>query len=274
MGICENQHGDSEMQPLNLKYVRNLILALFAFTLFYGSFYVVNPGETGLIIRIGKLARISGEGLNFKLPWIESVVKMETRILKRTAHAKAASKDLQQTDSKIAVNYRMKKSAARSIYTNFGDLDGLGDRLLDPSIQEVVKAVTSRFTAEELITKRDTVSQQMRDGLESRLNGYGIEISSVSIINFNFSAEFDKSVEEKNVAVQKALTAQRDLERVKIEAEQKIATAKAEAEALRLQKTEITPAMVQLRAIQKWNGKLPQYVGNGQTIIDLKSITK
>jgi regulator of protease activity HflC (stomatin/prohibitin superfamily) len=153
-------------------------------------------------------------------------------------------------------------------------LDGLGDRLLDPAIQEVVKAVTSRFTAEELITRRDIVSQQMREGLEIRLEKYGIDITAVSIINFAFSAEFEKSVEEKNVAVQKALTAQRDLERIKIEAEQKIATARAEAESLRLQKTEITPAMVQLRTIQKWDGHLPQVVGNGQMLIDMKSFSK
>ena len=250
------------------------LVGLVGLTLCWGSFYVISPGQTGIIIRLGKLSRTSGDGLNFKVPWIESVIKMETRILKRTAHAKAASKDLQQTDSKIAVNYRIKKSSARSIYTNFGGLDGLGDRLLDPAIQEVVKAVTSRFTAEELITRRDIVSQQMREGLELRLERYGIDVTAVSIINFAFSAEFEKSVEEKNVAVQKALTAQRDLERIKIEAEQKIATARAEAESLRLQKTEITPAMVQLRTIQKWDGHLPQVVGNGQMLIDMKSFSK
>lgn len=263
------------MESNQVKIVRNVVFGVFLFTLFWGSFYVISPGETGIIVRIGKLARTSGEGLNFKIPYIESVVRMETRILKRTAHAKAASKDLQQTDSQIAVNYRIKKSETRNIYTNFGSLDGLGDRLLDPSIQEIVKAVTSRFTAEELITKRDIVSQQMREGLEGRLHRYGIEISSVSIINFNFSKEFDNSVEEKNVAVQKALTAQRDLERIKIEAEQKIATARAEAEALRLQKTEITDAMVKLRAIQKWDGHLPTVVGAGQgMMIDMKSFGK
>lgn len=145
-------------QKIDLKKIAIGVAGIFLLMLLSSIFYIINPGQVGVVVRLGKISRESHDGLNFKIPIIESVVKMDIQILKRTATADAASKDLQSTHSKIAINYRLKKSFANQIVSNFGDMDSLGDRLLDPSIQESVKAITAQFTAEELITKRDMVS--------------------------------------------------------------------------------------------------------------------
>jgi len=144
------------------------------------------------------------------------------------------------------------------------------ERIIDPAILEVVKAVSARYSAEELITKRPQVSEAMRTSLMERLERYNIEVDAFSIVAFSFSKVFTEAIEAKQTAEQLALKAKRDLERVKIEAEQKVTAAKAEAESLRLQRANISPDLIELRkieanlkAIEKWDGILPQVVGTG-----------
>jgi regulator of protease activity HflC (stomatin/prohibitin superfamily) len=144
------------------------------------------------------------------------------------------------------------------------------ERIIDPSIQEVVKAVTAKYTAEELITKRPAVSETMRLSLTDRLMEYNVAVDAFSIVTFSFSKIFTEAIESKQTAEQLALKAKRDLERIKIEAEQKITAARAEAESLRLQRANISLDLIELRkveanlrAIEKWNGVLPQVTGAG-----------
>jgi regulator of protease activity HflC (stomatin/prohibitin superfamily) len=148
-------------------------------------------------------------------------------------------------------------------------------------VQEVVKAVTASYTAVELITQREKVRAEIKNHLKERLVGYNIVVDDFSIINFKFSQQFTQAIESKQTAEQFALKAQRDLERIKIEAEQKIAQAQAEAEALRLQKANITPELVKLRqieasmkAIEKWDGHMPQVTSGTIPFIDVKSLDK
>ena len=148
-------------------------------------------------------------------------------------------------------------------------------------MQEVVKAVTASYTAVELITQRERVRGEIKAQLKERLVGYNIFVDDFSIINFKFSQQFTQAIESKQTAEQFALKAQRDLERIKIEAEQKVAQAQAEAEALRLQKANITPELVKLRqieatikAIEKWDGHMPQVTGGTIPFIDVKTIEK
>ncbi|CAM3473083.1 Prohibitin family protein [Hydrogenibacillus schlegelii] len=143
-------------------------------------------------------------------------------------------------------------------------------------MQEVFKAITARYTAEELITLRQKVSEETKALLAERLRPYGIVVDGYNIVNFDFSDEFNKAVEEKLTAEQKALKAQRDLERVKVEAQQKIEQAKAEAEALRIQREQITPELLRLReievqrmAVEKWDGKLPNVTGGAVPFLPL-----
>jgi regulator of protease activity HflC (stomatin/prohibitin superfamily) len=124
------------------------------------------------------------------------------------------------------------------------------DTIIEPAIQEAVKAVTAKYTAENLIVKRDNVSQSINKTLKSKLNDYGISIKSVNIKNFDFSDRFTNAVESKQEAEQLALKSKQDLERIKTEAEQKIETAKAEAESLRIQKEQITSELIELRKVE------------------------
>jgi regulator of protease activity HflC (stomatin/prohibitin superfamily) len=147
------------------------------------------------------------------------------------------------------------------------------ERIIDPAVQEAVKAVTAQFTAEELITRRSEVKEQIRESLAKRLLVFNIIVDDFNIVDFSFSREFNAAIEAKQTAEQQALKAKRDLDRIKIEAEQKVTQARAEAEAQRLQRETITPTILQLRAIEKWDGKFPQVIGGAMPFIDLGSLT-
>ncbi|MDP2268553.1 MAG: prohibitin family protein, partial [Deltaproteobacteria bacterium] len=156
------------------------------------------------------------------------------------------------------------------------------ERIIDPAIMEVVKAISAQYSAEELITKRPAVSEAMRATLMERLLVHNIAVDAFSITSFNFSKSFIDAIESKQAAEQLALKAKRDLDRIKIEAEQKITAARAEAESLRLQRANISPDLIELRkieanmkAIDKWNGILPQVTGAGAVpFIGVGDVTK
>lgn len=145
----------------------------------------------------------------------------------------------------------------------------------------MVKAITARYNAVELITQREKVRDEIKGLLKSRLLNYNIVVDDFSIVNFKFSKQFEQAIEAKQTAEQFALKAQRDLERIKIEADQKMASAKAEAESLRLQKENVTPQLLKLRqieasikAIEKWDGHLPKISSGAIPFIDMKSLEK
>jgi regulator of protease activity HflC (stomatin/prohibitin superfamily) len=219
---------------------------------------------------------VFAEGLHFKIPLVQKVIKIDVRVQKSQVDAESVSKDLQDTHSIIAINYHAIPEMAGWIYQNLGTQ--FKERIIDPAVQEVVKAVTARYTAVELITQREKVRNEIKEFLKQRLVGYNIAVDDFSIINFKFSPQFSAAIESKQTAEQFALKAQRDLERIKIEAEQKVAQATAEAEALRLQKANISPDLIKLRqieasmkAIEKWDGHLPQVTSGAVPFIDVKS---
>lgn len=205
-------------------------------------------------------------GLQVKVPFIQDIEIIDCRTQKIEADANAASKDLQNVSSKIAVNFAVNTESAVNLYKQIGS--NYRSVVIDPAVQEVVKMITAQYTAEEIITKRSEVSMKMTDLLDEKISQNGIEIEAFNVINFDFSEEFNKAIENKQIAQQQALKAEQDLNRIKIEAEQKIVQAKAEADALKLQKQEITSDLLELRrieaqlkAIEKWNGELPTYNG-------------
>jgi regulator of protease activity HflC (stomatin/prohibitin superfamily) len=208
------------------------------------------------------------EGIHFKIPVVQTVTSMDVKIQKILTDAVASSSDLQDVDLSVALNYHIIPDKANLVYQKIG-LE-FKERIIDPAIQEVMKAVSARYTAEELITKRPAVSSEMKEALKSRLLTSNIAVDAFSIINFSFSQTFTDAIEAKQTAEQNALKAKRDLDRIKVEAEQTVAAATAEAKALGLQKQNITPDLIELRkieanlkAIQKWNGILPNVTGSG-----------
>lgn len=253
------------------------IVSLFVLITLFSSFTTVKSGEVGLKIRFGKIQDTQiDEGFNIKIPYVEKIVKVNIKVQKSEVETNAASKDLQDINTKIAVNYRVDGTKASSLYKNIGN--DYEVKVLEPAIQESIKAVISNYTAEEVITKRSEVSILCMENLQEKVDKYGLVIDNFNIINFNFSVEYSKAIEEKQVAEQQVLKAKQELEKTKIEAEQKIEEARAEAEALKLQKKEITEELLrlreieaQLKAIEKWNGQLPTYsLGDSVPFIDLK----
>jgi prohibitin 2 len=258
----------SAMKKAPLRLVL-IIVAILVFFLFLSPFVQVGAGERGVVLNFGAVQdAVLNEGLHFRVPIMQRVAIMDVKVQKAVTDAAAASSDLQDVTSSVALNYHVMPDKANVVYQTVGV--EFKERIIDPAIQEVMKAVTAQYTAEELITKRPTVSEAMRAALAERLLAYNIVVDTFSIVSFSFSKVFTEAIEAKQTAEQLALKSKRDLDRIKIEAEQTITAAKAEAESLRLQKANISLDLIELRkieanlkAIEKWNGILPQVTGGG-----------
>lgn len=254
---------NQKINLVRIAVIAGVILILF----FMRPFTIVNAGHAGLVFNFGAVSdRILEPGLHFKIPVMQNILQVDVRIQKSETPASSASKDLQTVSTTVALNYHLLKTRVNTVYNEVGL--GFEDKIIDPAVQEIVKGITARYTAEELITKREVVSLQIRENLETRLKKYNLIVDDFSIKSFNFSAEFDKAIEAKQTAEQEALKAEREVRRVEAEAQQKVARARAEAEELRLKSRQITPMMVQMEWIKKWDGKLPTYMtGENQAVL-------
>jgi prohibitin 2 len=229
----------------------------------------IGAGQRGIVLNFGAVQdKVLDEGLHFRVPVMQKVAIMDVKVQKAETDAAAASADLQDVSSRVALNYHVLPDKANIVYQTLGI--HFKERIIDPAILEVVKAVTAKYSAEELITKRPAVSEAMRATLAERLLAHNIAVDAFSIVIFSFSKIFTEAIESKQTAEQLALKAKRDLDRIRIEAEQKITAARAEAESLRLQRANISLDLIELRkveanikAIEKWNGILPQVTGAG-----------
>jgi regulator of protease activity HflC (stomatin/prohibitin superfamily) len=249
---------------------------------FVSSIGMVTAGHRGVVLSFGGVTgRILGEGFYVIIPLTQSVEVMSVRVEAYEAVAASASRDLQEVSTKITLNYWVDPEQVGRVFQTLGHF--YEDRIIKPAIQEAVKASTAQFDAEKLITERPLVKGKIELMLTERLKVHGIRVDAVSLTDFSFSPDFTKAIEAKVTASQLALKAQRDLERIKTEAQQKIESAKAEAEALRLQKEQVTPALLQLRrieneriALEKWDGHLPTVVtGNSAVpIMDIFGASK
>lgn len=248
-----------------------VILALLIVIL--NSFTTVSAGHTGVVTTFGKVSEgVLSEGLHFKIPFIQNIILIDNRVQKAEASCSSASKDLQTVSSTIAVNYKVLNGFSASVYKNIGmDYESV---IITPAIQECVKAVTAKFTAEELITNRQSVGDQMMELLKEKIGAYGIDIQIFNITAFDFTDEYNAAIEAKQTAQQNALKAEQDLQRIRVEAEQTIAKAQAEAEAYRLKSEQLTPEIIISNYIEKWDGKLPAVAGgdNSTMMIDITSL--
>ncbi len=251
--------------------LRNLIIIVVILLIFLliKPWAQIGAGERGIVLNFGAVQdKVLDEGLHFRIPFMQEIKIMDVRINKAVTDAASASSDLQDVALAVALNYHIIPDKANIVYQSIGV--EFKERIIDPAIQEVMKAVSARYTAEELITKRPAVSAEMRETLTERLLEYNIAVDAFSIVSFNFSQIFTDAIEAKQTAEQNALKAKRDLDRIKVEAEQTITAAQAQAEALRLQKMNISKDLIELRrieatlkAIEKWDGKLPNVTGAG-----------
>jgi len=246
-------------------------------------FAVVPAGNRGVLTTFGKVDEVVyNEGIHWRWPIAQKMHLVDVRIQKGEGDGEAASKDLQEVHTKVAVNYHLKPERVASIFRTVGNLDAVESRLILPAVQEAVKAATARYTAEELITKRPDVRDAIRAALNDRLAKHDVLIDEFSIVNFQFSKSFNEAIEAKTTAEQLKLKAERDLQRIKVEAEQKIASAEAEAKSLAMQKQQVTGELLRLRevenqrkAIEEWDGRLPTYMAGGASpFIQVPGATK
>src|SRR3989338_4234895 len=246
-----------------------IIGAILVFFLFLKPWVQIGAGERGVVLNFGAVQQnVLGEGLHFIVPVMQKIAIMDVKVQKAVTDSASASADLQDVTLSVALNYHVIPDKANVVYQTLGVQ--FKERMIDPAIQEVMKAVSAGYSAEELITKRPAVSTAMKEALSERLLKYNIAVDAFSIVTFSFSQVFTEAIEAKQTADQLAQKAKRDLERIKIEAEQTITAARAEAESLRLQKANISTDLIELRkieanlkAIEKWNGILPQVTGAG-----------
>lgn len=247
-----------------------IILVLISFSC---SVTQVNSGEVGIKKSFGQISETPlHEGWHFTIPVFQSITPFNIKIQSSQIKASAATLDIQDVAMLIVLNYRVPADKAPKLVVDVGY--DYFDSLVDPLSHEVIKSVSAQFSAQDMISKREEMRKKAFDDLKHRLEGYNIQLQELSFVDLVFSQVFIKAIEEKQVAEQKALQAMRDLERIKVENQQKIsiaeanatsrlALAKAEAEANAMLAKSVDDKVIQLRQLEKWDGKLPTFFGSG-----------
>ncbi len=262
-----------------------LILAVIFAVIFLGSCFVVIPaGHTGVALTFGKVEdTVLQEGLHFKVPFVQKIVVVDNRIVKLDVNTEAFSKDLQTITTVVAVNYHVGKENSQTLYKNVGM--GFEEVLITPAVNEVLKAVTAKYTAVELVSSRAEVSMLLDDGLNEKMNAYGIFINELNIINWDFSEEYINAVEAKQVAEQNLIKTRTEQEQALViantEAEKRVIAAEAQAneikvlaeanaESNRILTESISELLIKYQTVAKWDGKLPTVMaGSDNLLIDI-----
>ncbi len=265
-----------KLKKINVKkIIIPVVIIIVALVVALNSFVVVDAGHTGVVVTLGSVNEgVLQEGIHAKIPFVQSIVKIDNRIQKLEVNTEAFSKDLQSVNTVLAINYRVDTAKSYSIYKNIGA--NYEEVLVVPAVNEVLKAITATYTAEESVTNRALVSDGLVEGLNDKLNNIGLYVTDVNIIDFDFSEAFITAIEEKQVAQQQLLKAETEKQTAITNAEAKAESVKikAEGEAAANKKISdsLTDKIIENKKLEKWNGELPQVQGNGGTIIDIGSV--
>jgi prohibitin 2 len=268
--------GSRSIMGLNkLKILAAIITFIVIIVILSESVVIVQAGHRGVVLYVGAVEnKVLGEGLHFIIPFAEQVIQLEVRTLKFQADASAASNDLQEVATVIALNYHIDPNDANIVYQQLGA--DYADRIIAPTIQESVKASVAKFNAEELITKRETAKAVIAQAIRNTLSSRDITVETVFITDFKFSEAFATQVESKVVAYQKFLTEQNNLRAVQVVANQTVVQAQAQARAnvaratgegqaikVITEQLRQDPQYLQWQSINKWNGQMPYALGSG-----------
>src|ERR1044071_3613356 len=268
----------SILSPNRLKILAGIVTFIIIVIVMSESVVIVQAGHRGVVLYVGAVEnRVLGEGLHFIIPFAEQVIQLEVRTLKFQADASAASNDLQEVATVIALNYHIDPNDANMVYQQLGA--DYADRIIAPTIQESVKASVAKFNAEELITKRDTAKAVIAQAIRNTLSARNIAVETVFITDFKFSESFANQVESKVVAFQKYLTEQNNLRAVQVVANQTVVQAQAQARAnvaraggesqaikVITEQLRQSPQYLQWQAINRWNGQMPYALGGGGAV--------
>lgn len=247
--------------PTIISYLVGGIVLVLAAILFK-PFVIVNPGERGVVMQFGKVQpNVLDEGIHPIVPVVTTVQKISVRVQKNDVNAEAASKDLQDVRTDVALNWHIDPKRVNEVFQRIGNETEIIARIISPAVSEVVKATTAKKTAEEIITKRTELKDEIDNQLKDRLAAYGILVDDISLVNVSFSPEFAKAIESKQIAEQDAKRADFIALKAEKEAQAEVNRAKGQAEAQRLQRQTLTSELLQQQAIEKWNGQFPMVMG-------------
>lgn len=247
------------------------IIIGFIFLLIINPFVQIGPGERGVVMNWGQVQNeILNEGLHIRIPFMQSVQIVSTKVQKSDVKTGAASKDLQEVALELVVNWKINTAKVNKVYQTIGDEKAVLDNIVTPAVSEMAKAATSKKTAEEIITRRQELKSDIDKLLVDRLANYGIILSDVSIVDINFSAEFNKAIEAKQVAEQEAKQAIFKADQAKNDAVARVNMAEGQAKAQVLQQQALSPELLQKMWIDKWNGILPSYYGTTVPLTNIK----
>ena len=239
-----------------VKLGAGIVVGLLVLIVFASSYVQIPSGYVGVLTRFGKAIGERQPGVGWKAPFIESITPMNVQVQKEQVDASAASKDLQTVTTSVALNYHLDHDQVSNVYVNLSA--DYVDRVISPDIQETTKAVTARYNAEELLSKRSEVADDMTKELIDKLQPRGIVVDQVSIINFAFGQEFSQAIEQKQVAQQDAQRAQYTLQKAQLD-----------AQANQVQQAALTPEILEQQAIAKWDGHLPSAVAGQGSIFNI-----
>lgn len=256
------------------------VLIFIAFIILWGTFVIVPAGHRGVVLWWGSVEkRIMGEGLNFKVPVAERVIKVDVRVQPHPfKEIDAASKEYQMVKLTGMMNFHIDPSFVNDLYQKVG-LD-FANKVIDPAFNDFVKEVVPIYQITEILPKREDIRKRAMSKLGDNLARYHIIVDDIYFANIRFSPEYEKAVEAKQVAQQQVETQRQVLAQREIEAQQKVATAKGEAESILVVAQgqakandalarSISPILVQYKGIERWNGILPQVSGGAVPFVDL-----
>ena len=257
-----------------LKILAGIVTFIVIILIISESVVIVQAGHRGVVLYVGAVEnRVLGEGVHFIVPFAEQVIQLEVRTLKFQADASAASNDLQEVATVIALNYHIDPNKANIVYQQLGA--DYADRIIAPTIQESVKASVAKFNAEQLITQRAIAKGVISQAISNTLSARDITVETIFITDFQFSQAFASQVESKVVAFQKFLTEQNNLKAVQVVANQTVVQAQAQARAnvaraggesqaikVITEQLRQSPQYLQWQAINRWNGQMPFALGS------------
>lgn len=270
------------------KIVGTIVLLVVLLVVISGSVVVVEAGQTGVVLTFGRVSPVVlQEGFHFKIPFAQTVVTINNRIVKTEVNTEAFSKDLQTVSTVIAVNYHVNKSSSAELYKQVGL--GYDDVLVIPAINEVLKAVTANYTAQQLVSSRGDVSILLDENLNAKLNAYGVIVDDLNIINWDFTEEYISAIEAKQVAEQNLIKTRTEQEQALViantEAQKQVIAAKAEADKIKLLADatassnmtiaeSLSDILIRYELLQKWDGQLPKVTGGANTFTDISGLLK
>ncbi len=248
----------------NVLLAIGFVVALLILLAAAGPVVVVGAGFRGVLMNFGQVQdEILGEGLHWRIPIMQEIKQLSVRVQKTDILAQVGSKDLQEVKLDVAVNWHIDPNKVNKVYQNVGDEEQIVNRILIPAVGEVVKAAAAKKNAEEILTKRPELKAEIDANLDDRLLNYGIVLDSVSLLDVQFTKEFAEAIEQKQIAEQEAQRAVYIAQKAAREAEAEVNRARGRAEAQRLLQETLTPAVLQNKALEVWDGKFPLVYGGG-----------